>query len=66
MSASGGWIQRIDATPFHFKLAHRNGMHTKACKDVVHAKAAAELRKRWRGVLLLIAALLFLTAIPIP
>jgi hypothetical protein len=24
-----GWIQRIDATPFHFKLAHRNGMHTK-------------------------------------
>src|SRR6516162_7524594 len=28
------WIQRIDATPFDFKLARRNGMHPKGMQEL--------------------------------
>jgi hypothetical protein len=56
MSAFGGWIQRIDATPFHFKLARRNGMHTKGMQGRGSrqsrgcAAEALEERPMWANV----------------
>ena len=56
MSVIGGWIQRIDATPFHFKLARRNRMHTEGMQGRGSrqsrgcAAEALEERPMWANV----------------
>src|SRR5215831_10401341 len=50
MSAFGGRIQRIDATPFPPNLVRRNGMHMEGHARTWFArKRKAELWERWKS-----------------